>query len=312
MREVVDIKLARNQTVKELIRQFDLSGGFTAKKLAAACEILNKMLFDKKCLKFLSFTANIVATGCRGVIRELAKRKLVDAIITTCGSLDHDLARCWKSYYQGDFTMDDAQLHRTKTHRLGNILIPFDSYGKILENKLQTVLKEIWRKQKKLSTKELIWELGKRIKNKNSIIYWCYRNKIPVFIPGIFDGALGSQLWLFWQEHKNFEIALFKDQQDLCELIFNAKRTGALIIGGGISKHHTIWWNQFRKGLDYAIYITTAVEWDGSLSGARTTEAISWGKIKEKAEHITVEGDATVLLPLMASAIFDLKWKKKN
>ncbi|MEM4141489.1 MAG: deoxyhypusine synthase family protein, partial [Thermoplasmata archaeon] len=81
------------------------------------------------------------------------------------------------------------------------------------------------------------------------------------------------------------------------------KKTGALMIGGGISKHHTIWWNQFKGGLDYAIYITTAVEYDGSLSGARTREAISWGKIKQKAKHITVEGDATVLLPIIVSMI---------
>ncbi len=74
------------------------------------------------------------------------------------------------------------------------------------------------------------------------------------------------------------------------------------MLGGGISKHHTIWWNQFKNGLDYAIYMTTAVEWDGSLSGARLEEAISWGKVKPKAQQITVEGDVTVLLPLLYGA----------
>jgi len=83
------------------------------------------------------------------------------------------------------------------------------------------------------------------------------------------------------------------------------------MIGGGISKHHTIWWAQFNKGLEYAVYITTAVEYDGSLSGAQTREAISWGKLKEKAKHITIEGEATVLLPLMIAAVFErLKWAK--
>jgi deoxyhypusine synthase len=80
---------------------------------------------------------------------------------------------------------------------------------------------------------------------------------------------------------------------------------GALMIGGGISKHHTIWWAQFNKGLEYAVYITTAVEWDGSLSGAQTREAISWGKLKEKARHITIEGDATIILPLMIAALLE-------
>jgi deoxyhypusine synthase len=94
-----------------------------------------------------------------------------------------------------------------------------------------------------------------------------------------------------------------KDEQILSDLVWNAKRSGALIIGGGISKHHVIWWNQFKRGLDYAVYITTAQEYDGSLSGARTREAISWGKINEKARHVTIEGDATIYLPIIFSAL---------
>jgi len=77
------------------------------------------------------------------------------------------------------------------------------------------------------------------------------------------------------------------------------------MLGGGISKHHTIWWNQFRDGLDCAVYITTASEHDGSLSGARIREAVSWGKVKKNARYITVEGDATMLLPFLMSAVID-------
>ena len=100
-------------------------------------------------------------------------------------------------------------------------------------------------------------------------------------------------MWMYYQEHRNFTVDLFKDEQELSDLIFTAKKTGAMIIGGGISKHHVIWWNQYCNGLSYAVYITTAVEYDGSLSGAQTREAISWGKIAEKADNITIEGDAT-------------------
>ena len=88
-------------------------------------------------------------------------------------------------------------------------------------------------------------------------------------------------------------------------IVFEAKKSGALIVGGGISKHHTIWWNQFKDGLDYVVYISTADEWDGSLSGARPREAVSWGKISEKAKHVMIEGDATVLMPIMVSSLLD-------
>ena len=126
-----------------------------------------------------------------------------------------------------------------------------------------------------------------------------------MIVPGIFDGAVGSQLWMFWQQHRDFKINLFQDEQKMSDLVFEAKKAGALMIGGGISKHHTIWWSQFRDGLDYAVYITTAAEYDGSLSGARLREAISWGKIKEEAKQVTIDGDATTLLPFMAAALFE-------
>ena len=134
-------------------------------------------------------------------------------------------------------------------------------------------------------------------------MYWAAKNNVPVFVPGITDGAVGYQTWLFSQDH-NFKLNLLKDSGQLNNIVFDAKKSGALIVGGGISKHHTIWWNQFKDGLDYVVYVSTADEWDGSLSGARPREAVSWGKISEKARRIMVEGDASVILPVMAGSLF--------
>jgi deoxyhypusine synthase len=55
------------------------------------------------------------------------------------------------------------------------------------------------------------------------------------------------------------------------------------MLGGGVPKNHTLWWNQYREGLDYAVYVTTAQEFDGSSSGALVREAISWGKVTKDA-----------------------------
>jgi len=304
MKEVKDI-LPGKLTANQLIEQLYASGGFVAKKLALGVDILEKTVKDKDCVKILSFPACIISTGTRGVIVDLIKNKMVDAVITTCGTLDHDFARVWKDYFHGFFEADDKELHKKKIYRLGNIFIPQECYGPILEDKIQPILKNLNKKE--ISGKEFIWELGKSLENEEkkeeSILYWAWKNQIPVFIPGITDGAVGSQLWMFKQKNSDFKIDLLIDENDLANIVFDAKKLGALMIGGGISKHHTIWWAQFGRGLDYAVYITTAVEWDGSLSGAKTREAISWGKIKEEAKHITIEGDATVLLPLMVSAL---------
>jgi len=306
---VKDIQLKKGMNSDELVKELYDSGGFTAKKVGIGVEILEKMFKDKECIKFLSFPACIVSTGTRGILKDLIKKKFFDVVITTSGTLDHDLARIWKDYYHGSFMTNDKELHKKGINRLGNIFIPNECYGKILEEKMQPVLEELYKQKNKWSTRELVWEFGKKLeKEKNcedSIIYWAYKNKIPIYVPGITDGAFGSQIWMYYQEHRDFVIDLLKDEQELSDITFDAKKSGALIIGGGISKHHIIWWNQYKSGLDHVVYITTAVEYDGSLSGAETREAISWGKIKEEADNVTINGDATVILPLMINAIYE-------
>jgi deoxyhypusine synthase len=304
---VNDIKLKPNMKITELIEEYKQSGGFTTKKIAQGVSILKKMIQDDHCTVFLSFPACIIATGARGLIVEMMKKKWIDTILTTCGTLDHDLARIWRNYYHGTFQADDRLLYKEGVHRLGNIFIPIECYGPILEEKLQPLFKTIFSKQKSWSTKDLINEMGKKIQHEKqadeSITYWSWKNQIPIYVPGITDGAFGSQLWMHYQKNRKMSIDLFKDEQDLSDHVYQSKKTGAIIIGGGISKHHTIWWNQFKGGLDYAVYITTAVEYDGSLSGAQTREAISWGKIADKADSVTIEGDATVILPIMLASL---------
>jgi len=303
---VRDFELVRGLKASDLVCQMGESGGFTAKKLAVGVDILEEMVSDKDSVNFFSFPACIISTGTRGVVAELVKRKLFQVVVTTCGTLDHDLARVYRRYYHGDFMLDDRLLHRKGVNRLGNVLIPNECYGLILEEKMQPVLQELYDKgMRETSGFELIWEFGKRLKDKQSILYWAAKNKTPVIVPGILDGAFGSQLYFFSQQHRDFKVNAFKDEDKIAEIIFSAKKSGALMIGGGISKHHTIWWNQFKDGLDRAVYLTSAPEWDGSLSGARLREAVSWGKVKEKAKYTTIEGDATINLPLMAAALLD-------
>jgi deoxyhypusine synthase len=306
MREVRDMELRRDMQIVQLLEQMGSAGGFNASLLYEAYQILLEMISKKECLRFLSFTGNLVSTGLRGVLRELAKRKLFDVFVTTCGSLDHDLARSFRPYYHGSFFADDAELRKKGINRLGNIFVPNESYGLIIEEKMQEFLKEMYTKGiREFSSYEFCRELGRWIGKEDSILYWCQKNGIPVIVPGLTDGAVGYQLWLFSQEHPDFKLNPLKDEQLMNQLIWEAKSCGALVIGGGISKHHVIWWAQFRGGLDYAVYLTTASEYDGSLSGARTREAVSWGKVKPGARHVTVEGDATITLPLLVCAILN-------
>ena len=289
-----------------LINKMKNSGGFEAVNLANGIEILKKMNNDGNCANFLSFVGAILSTGARGIIRGLTKEHAFDCIVTTCGALDHDIARTSANYYAGDFRLNDADLLKEGIHRLGNVLIPFANYGTVIEEKVRSCLKELYFDHKKrfIAPSEILDFIGSKL-NDSSFLYWANKNRIPVIVPGIVDGAVGSQFWLFHQEHRDFGLDLLKDQTVISNIVYDAKRTGAFMIGGGISKHHTLWWNQFKGGLDYAVYLTTSPEWDGSLSGALVEEAISWGKITAKASRVTIHGEATTLLPFIYAALHE-------
>jgi len=302
MKKVKDFEIRKSKDSDEILEQMEELGGFQGNKVAKAVNILERMIKDEKSLNFLAFPACLIATGIRGAFTEMVKRNWFDLVITTCGTLDHDLARSWGDYYEGSFELNDEEVKRKGYSRLGNVLVPDKVYAEQVEKNVQTFLTEIYQEKKELATYELIWEFGKRLKAENSIIYWATKNKIPIIVPGITDGMIGYQLWMFSQD-KDFKINVLKDEQLLNDRVWEAEKTGAFIVGGGISKHHTIWWNQFRGGLDYVVYLTTAIELDGSLSGATPREAVSWGKIKEKAEKVFVWGEATSILPFMMSAL---------
>ncbi len=301
---VKDMHLSRNSTLKELMDQFSESGGFTSAKISTAFAILRKM-FTEENTTFLSFPADIISTGTRGIINELVKRKMVDVIITTTGTLDHDVARTFGRYYSGTFDFSDRKLADLGINRLGNVFVPDESYGELIEEKIQAMLADFYEEKKEWSGTELLKRIGLRIEDESSILYNAAKNNIPVFVPGMTDGSVGSQFWSFYETHRDFKINLLEDEHLLSDVVFDAKKTGALMLGGGISKHHTIWWNQFRGGLDSAVYITTAQEYDGSLSGAKLEEAISWRKIREDAEFVNLYGDITVILPILVGSLLD-------
>jgi deoxyhypusine synthase len=279
------------------------SGGFESRNLAYGVDILRNMINDHSCTKFLSFVGSLMSTGARGIIREMLKHNMFNVVITTCGAIDHDIARTYESYYAGDFRMDDGMLHKSNIHRLGNVLVPMENYGPLIEEKMQRCLANMYSKgDRELATYEITDYIGSSL-DESSFLYWAHKNKIPVIVPGLVDGAVGSQIWLFYQQHKDLKLDVLKDQTKLSDLVFEAKKSGAFMIGGGISKHHTLWWNQFRGGLDYALYITTANEWDGSLSGALVAEAISWGKVTTNASQATIHGEASTLLPFIYAAL---------
>ena len=304
LRKVRDYHASPSKDIASLVEKMGGGGGFMAKNLFDVAQTMTAMCNRKECTKFLSFPAAIMATGTRGVIIDMVRAGMVDVIVTTCGTLDHDISRTLADYYEGRFEMNDAKLRRAGYHRLGNVLVPLESYGPLIERRMQALLARAYdRGTRSMTTEELSAEIGRDLGSNRSLLYWAQKMRVPVFVPGITDGAVGSQIWLFAESHRDFKIDLIGDERRLSDITSEAKETGALVLGGGISKHHTIWWNLLRGGLDWACYITTAAEFDGSLSGAQLREAVSWGKVKEKAKQASLYAEVTTVLPLIVSYV---------
>lgn len=276
--------------------------GFQATNLSRAIEIIKKMRQEKAFI-YLGYTSNLVTSGLRDVFRYLAQNKLVDVIVSTAGGIEEDIIKCLGDFKIGDFNASGASLRDKGINRAGNIFISNNRYVKF-EEFLQPILEEMYNKNKIISAGELIWKLGEKINDKKSIYYQCWKNKIPVYCPAIMDGAIGDNLYFFSFKHPDFKLDIMPDVIWFNNTTINKKKTGVIILGAGVIKHSILNANMLRNGADYAVYINTSQEYDGSDSGARPDEAVSWGKLTKNGESVKVFGDATILFPLIVGKTF--------
>ncbi|XP_011949380.1 PREDICTED: deoxyhypusine synthase [Cercocebus atys] len=132
-------------------------------------------------------------------------------------------------------------------------------------------------------------------------------NHIPVFSPALTDGSLGDMIFFHSYKNPGLVLDIVEDLRLINTQAIFAKGTGMIILGGGVVKHHIANANLMRNGADYAVYINTAQEFDGSDSGARPDEAVSWGKIRVDAQPVKVYADASLVFPLLVAETFAQK-----
>ena len=297
-------QLFKDLKVAELIKNYK-NIGFQSSHLADACNIIKKMK-KNNCEIFLSITSNIISSGLREIIAQLVKEKKIAAIITSTGAIEEDFIKSSNKFLLGKFEMDDYEVKDNKMNRIGNILVPDEYYVKFEDFNMK-LLERIYKKKTSLSPSEYCKELGLNISDKNSFLYWASKNNIPVFCPGIVDGAIGDHIYFFnKKKDKKFVFDVNFDIERFYDMILQPDKIAGIIIGGGIAKHHLIGAAILRNGLDYAVYVSTGTEYDGSLSGAKPREAISWNKLKNLNNSIFIEAEATLVFPLIAySLLYD-------
>lgn len=290
---------------KEFLNSF-AKMGFQATHLAQGIEIVKAMRREKATI-FLSYTSNMVSSGNREIIKYLVKNKKVDVLVTAAGGVEEDIIKSLKPFVLGQFEAPGRMLFEHGINRIGNIFVPNDRFA-YFDKFMQGFFEKIYVEQKKngkvYCPNQMIRELGLEINSEDSILYWAAKNDIPVFCPGIIDGSIGDLIFFYKQSHPDFLLDITQEMKDIVQLTLNCEKTGGIILGSGISKHFALNANIFREGFDYVVYINTAQEFDGSDSGARIEEAITWGKVRPEALNVKIHCDATIAFPLLVAGAF--------
>jgi len=306
-----------------------LTTGFQGTNLGLAIQEVNKMLQwtlndepiteddditdpeerkKVKCRIFLGYTSNLISSGVREILRYLVRHNMVSCIVSTAGGIEEDLIKCLAPTYLGDFNLNGEDLRRRGLNRIGNLLVPNQNYC-LFEDWIYPVLNQMLKEQVEENTiwtpSKMIHRFGREIDNPESVYYWAYKNDIPVFCPALTDGSIGDMIYFHsYKSETKLIVDIAGDIKRINDIAVYAKKTGVIILGGGVVKHHICNANLMRNGADYSVFINTGQEFDGSDSGARPDEAISWGKIRANAGAVKVYADATLVFPLLVAATF--------
>ena len=309
MEFVKDLKWKPGINVNELVESLG-NVVFQSTELEKAKQTIIKMKKDGAKI-YLTFTSNMVTSGLRGFFAQLIKLGIPDVIVTTVGGIEEDIMKAHgEEFVIGDFSSDDVELYEKGVNRVGNLFIRSESYAKF-EDLMAPFIKKAYEKQKRWTPSELFKEIGLSLDDEDSILYQAAKKEVPIFCPAITDGAFGFHLFMFQQNNPEFIIDVVKDFQNILFSTSQDEKKGLISLGGSISKHHAILACLLNGGLDYAVYMTTARYSSGSMSGATTNEAKSWGKIKDDSDATTVIGDVSITFPLVMISVLEELSKEK-
>lgn len=302
---VSHIKLTKRMSLSGIARQMEAVKVLGPGRFGKAVTILEGLFRDDECVKLISLAGPIVPGGLRTIIADLIDDGLLNGVVTTGANVTHDILEgLGHRHIAGTEMADDSKLKRQGLSRIYDLLVTQKAIEH-LEKATHRMLNRIPEtRRRNIASYELLWEFGKQIGDRRSILHTARKRKVPIFCPGIFDSMLGLNLWTY-SRFKPLIVNPFKDFSRLVDLTYEKKRVGAIILGGGMPKHHVLIANSYRGGVDAAIQITLDRPEGGGASGAPLEEAISWGKIKTPNKIVTIVGDATVIFPLLTLAALE-------
>jgi deoxyhypusine synthase len=295
------------------------NAGIGAASVHEAVDVTHEMLADDDCTVFCSLAGAMVPTGMRAVVADLIRDGHVDALVTTGANLTHDaIEAIGGKHHHGHEGQEgktrrehDEQLRDEEVDRIYNVYLPQEHFA-LFESHLREEVFPPLDAEGTVSIQRLTAELGRAnavvndregVEEDAGVAAAAYEADVPVYCPAVQDSILGLQAWMYSQT-ADFTLDALADMTPLTDLAYEADTAGCLLVGGGVPKNFTLQTMLVTPGAyDYAVQITMDAEATGGLSGASLDEARSWGKLEKDARNVTVQGDATVYLPLLVAAV---------
>ncbi len=280
-------------------------GVLGAGRFGRAVSIVSRMFNDKECLTYLSMSGPMVPGGLRKVVSHLVKEGFIDVIITSGANIVHDLVEAYGGvHHRVPPRTADAELREAGMGRIADIYVDEKDF-ETFESRIYDFLDALSDEERTtLSPSEFIDKLGHTFTDEDSIVYQAAHKGIPIFSPGLMDSMLGFHLYTYSTTAK-LSLDFVKDLRILGQIVTESTKTGAIMLGGGLTKHFTMGSTILRGGLDLAVQITLDRPEGGSLGGAPLEEGVSWQKVQTEASFESVIGDATIIFPLLVIAALD-------
>jgi deoxyhypusine synthase len=302
---VSHMKIKRGMRMSSVAKQMEAVRTLGPGRFGRAATILTEMFTDQNYSNFISLAGPIIPGGLRTLVVDLVDQRLIDGIVTTGANVTHDMLEALgHRHLAGSETLNDTKLRSRGLSRIYDLLVEQKAIEHLEKITYRMLNKIPQSERRNIATHELLWEFGRQLRDNRSLLCTAQRRSVPIFCPGIFDSMLGLDLWTYSRLHP-LVINPFKDFSKLVDMTYETKKVGAVILGGGMPKHHVLIANSYRGGVDAAIQITLDRPEGGGASGAPLEEAISWGKIKNEKKLATIVGDATVIFPLLTLAALE-------
>jgi len=284
---------------------------FQGRNLATAHRIWQKMLQDDVTI-FMGMAGALSAGGLRLVVAHLILNRYVDCLVSTGANLYHDLHETrGQHHYLGSPLADDAALAADRIDRV------YDTYA----SEEEFIANDNWiadfvstLEKRPYTTREFLYQLGRHLwetTKQDGILTAAYRANVPIFCPAVADSSIGMGLSQARQKTAGAGyIDIIGDIVESANLIIRRPRTASVVLGGGTPKNfinqasvQAEFYSEEVSGHRYALQIVTDTPHFGGASGSSLEEAQSWGKLATDSARVSVQADATIALPLLASAL---------